>query len=259
MEKRKEDFIPECVSGNVKKVDRFCAEIAVLPYSRLRLNDGNASSDLPLLHTSRLIDLGETGRPTLFFVAGPNGSGKSTLIHSLLKEEGKIRYVCADNEAVFLLNFDAPSLEKEAWERARSLRSAYVIEKRSFVTETVFSHESHLSFLAEAKEKGYVIISFYVCVNSPSVCAERVKKRVSQGGHDVPPLRIAPRYERSLAQLPKLIELSDYCIVVDNSRHYEAVFYKEKDVNLLLKQTPWFESVRAALISDGIHVIRGQE
>ena len=259
MNEQKEILIPESVRTNVGKIHRFCAQIAVVSYPLLRLNDGNASSDLPLIHRTRLIDHGASDRPKLFFVAGPNGSGKSTLIHSLLQKEGKLRYVCADNEATFLSDVDISLREKAAWERARSLRSAYVSEKRSFVTETVFSHESHLSFLMEAREKGFEIVSFYVCVSSPCICAERVKKRVSQGGHDVPPLRIAPRFERSLAQLPKLIELSDHCIVVDNSEKYEMIFYKEKDVCLLLKQPPWFEGVKAALITDGISVINGQK
>ena len=46
---------------------------------------------------------------------------------------------------------------------------------------------------------------------------ERVALRVSQGGHEVPPEKITSRYDRSLRQLSKAIQLSHRAHLFDNS------------------------------------------
>ena len=46
---------------------------------------------------------------------------------------------------------------------------------------------------------------------------ERVRQRVSNGGHDVPPVKVVSRYKRALALMPQLFNVCDELYVYDNS------------------------------------------
>jgi len=46
---------------------------------------------------------------------------------------------------------------------------------------------------------------------------ERVRLRVSQGGHDIPDADIRRRYGRSLLHAPEAMRLADETVVLDNS------------------------------------------
>lgn len=83
--------------------------------------------------------------------------------------------------------------------------------------ETVLCHPSKLALLRLAKEKGYHIYLYYVCVVSPIICEQRVAVRVKQGGLDVPENKISERYERSLALLQEAVALSDKAYLFDNT------------------------------------------
>ena len=83
--------------------------------------------------------------------------------------------------------------------------------------ETVFSHASKLSLMRMAKEAGYRVYLYYVCVASSEISKQRVALRVAQGGHGVPEDKIVERYERSLALLTDAIALSDRAYLFDNT------------------------------------------
>jgi len=78
----------------------------------------------------------------------------------------------------------------------------------SFSQETVFSHPSKVAALAKAKGVGYRTYLYFVAMDDPRINAARVASRYAQGGHDVPPEKIAARCLRSLgnvrAALPHL-------------------------------------------------------
>ena len=48
-----------------------------------------------------------------------------------------------------------------------------------------------------AKEKGYEIRGIYIFLDDPKLCVERVRYRVTKGGHDVSEEDIIRRYYRS--------------------------------------------------------------
>lgn len=199
--------------------------------------------------------------PVLYFIAGPNGCGKSTFIHSLRAAESyDLPYVCPDEEARNLFEISDKTLkDKTAWEISRSKREKFIDEKISFITETVFSHESHIDFLKKAKSQGYFIISYYVIVENADICINRVKKRVDEGGHSVDINKIVSRYDRSVALLPKLVEISDACAVYDNTVRYELLLYKQNNTiisNISKKDKEWFYSkVISVIEKDGYSII----
>ena len=165
----------------------------------------------------------------LCVIAGPNGSGKSSSVEQAFGYYDKIgvkpAYLCPDDVCLQLMKKD-PDTDRT---NAAALAKNIVLEKRneflekgiSFITETVFCHESHLAFMKKAKKAGYNVRLIYVATDSPDINVARVKKRVRQGGHNVEEEKIRSRYYRSLALLKKAVDIADTAEIRDNSTEGE--------------------------------------
>ena len=159
--------------------------------------------------------------PIFHLLAGPNGAGKSTLYRALLAEgliDSKLEFINADiYEREHLKHIKNPLKRTQAarsWAEGR--RSALIQEKRSFVSETVFSHASKITLIEDAKQAGYQIVLYVVALANPETLVERVSQRVREGGHTVPNDKILSRYPRTLANLTKALPLADAAFVYDS-------------------------------------------
>ena len=160
-------------------------------------------------------------KPVFYLLAGPNGAGKSTLYRALMLQ-GTIppsaEFVNADlHEAAQLQHVADPqarSEEARLWADAR--RAKLLKVGQSFVSETVFSHESKLALIEEAQQLGFFVMLIVVCLDDPQRLLARVANRVTEGGHAVPPERILARYPRTLANLAVAIRLADVAILYDS-------------------------------------------
>lgn len=72
----------------------------------------------------------------------------------------------------------------------------------------------------EAKLWGYRTLLVYVALEDPELHIERVRLRVTQGGHDIPDADIRRRHGRSMARAPEALKLADQAAVLDNSGLY---------------------------------------
>ncbi len=151
-----------------------------------------------------------TQPPVFHLLAGPNGAGKSTLYRALVRDEiisGELIFVNADIfEREHLQHIVDPGQRSEAardWADAQ--RAGKLARGESFVSETVFSHESKLALIDEAVAHGYVVALYVVALDDPQRLLARVQRRVREGGHDVPPERILARYPRTLANLSQAV------------------------------------------------------
>ncbi len=97
------------------------------------------------------------------------------------------------------------------------LRNTLIDRGESFSFETVFSHPSKLEFMKRARELGYRIYLYFVCVESVELCLARVAVRVAQGGHDVPSDKVLKRYEQCLKLLRDAVLIADRTYLFDNS------------------------------------------
>lgn len=180
----------------------------------------------------------------LFVFAGPNGSGKSTIVSSFLRENASIPYICPDS--IFLeyeqqhFFTDTMSLEdkyKKCLDDAEELRECHLEQSLDFCFETVFSRPDKIDFLKKAKKRGYQISSFFVGVNSPEICIERVRQRVEQGGHDVPEEKIVARYGRTMDNLKSLMDIADKINIYDNSGNgFLPVYFRENKKERLFSE-----------------------
>jgi predicted ABC-type ATPase len=127
-------------------------------------------------------------------------------------------------------------LRKERSEQLAQIIADFLRKKllslgKKFSFETVFSHPSKLRIMEDAKAKGYKVYLYFVSTSSPDINKLRVKQRVKEGGHDVPPDKIESRYYRSLDLLFAAAQLSYQTYFFDNSKESPNLFTNFKVVD----------------------------
>lgn len=157
--------------------------------------------------------------PNLYIISGCNGAGKTTASFTILPEMLNCKeFVNADEIAKGLSPFQPESVSFQAGrimlERIEELINSGV----DFAFETTLTTLSYINTIKLAREKGYSISLLFFWLNDVDLAIERVKIRVSEGGHNIPEETIRRRYFRGTNNLiNKFIELSDFWIVIDNS------------------------------------------
>ena len=174
----------------------------------------------------------------LIIIAGPNGSGKSTLASQL---DLGCDFISADKYEKTLLSHITNKEERETKATlfvTKAIQTA-LSSNISFAFETVFATKTIPSFLKRAKEKGYTITLHYIATDDCEINIQRVTKRVSEGGHDVPEQKIKNRYIETLRVLPQLIQFSDTVILYDNSNEtIQSFLIKEDDEIKIIGDVP---------------------
>lgn len=156
--------------------------------------------------------------PNLYIIAGCNGAGKTTASFTVLPEVLKCyEFVNADSIAAGLSPLNPESVSFEAGRIMLNRIGQLLDEGKDFAFETTLATRSYVSLIREAKAKGYRITLLYFWLNSPAMAINRVAKRVSQGGHNIPADVITRRYYRGLKNLITLYcNISNKWMVIDN-------------------------------------------
>ncbi|MGH9097191.1 MAG: AAA family ATPase, partial [Acidimicrobiales bacterium] len=95
--------------------------------------------------------------PVLHLLVGPNGAGKSTLYETVIGPVTRLEFVNADVIAAERWPEDPSRRSYDAAAAATEHRTELIGSRRSFVTETVFSHGSKLELVQGAVAAGYLI------------------------------------------------------------------------------------------------------
>ena len=123
-------------------------------------------------------------------------------------------------------------------------RRKLLASKQNFTFETVMSASDKVDFLAEAQTVGYRTYLYYVATEDPEINVSRVKIRVGEGGHNVPPDKIEPRYYRSLEFLWEAIKHCNRAYIFDNSgdeAEWVAQITESKKIEIKTDTAPaWF-------------------
>jgi len=152
----------------------------------------------------------------LWVLAGGNGAGKSTFYNLHLARYG-IKFVNADLIAKDIDSGNPEGVGYQAATVAAKIREDLISQGVSFCFETVFSHESKIDFIARAKSNGYKIILVYIHLFDSSLNEARVKQRVAEGGHSVPPEKIHSRIPRTMQLIKTALAIVDEARILDNS------------------------------------------
>lgn len=154
--------------------------------------------------------------PKLTIIADPNGSGKSTLTRNI-QSNLNIPIIDPDAEARKINPSSPEIVAVAAGKMAIRLARNYLENNQSFAVETTLSGSTYIKMMQQAKQQGYEINLIFIGIDDVNLNIRRVAERVRNGGHNVPEEDIRRRYERSLANLPIALKLTDNAILFDNS------------------------------------------
>lgn len=171
----------------------------------------------------------------LFIMAGCNGAGKTTASFSLLPDILNCNeFVNADEIAKGLSPFQVEKVAIEAGRIMLNRIQTLLNNQESFAIETTLSTKSYKKMILNAQEKGYQITHVFFWLNSVELAKERVRKRVSEGGHHIPDEVIERRYLHGIQNLFNIyLPISDKVFIFDNSNG-EKLLIAKKDLDASL-------------------------
>lgn len=184
--------------------------------------------------------------PNLFIIAGCNGAGKTTASYTILPEILNCReFVNADNIAAGISPFNPESVALEAGRIMLNRINELLEAGADFALETTLATKSYVGFVKKAQQKGYNVTLLYFWLDSPQTAYNRVAKRVSQGGHNIPPDVIERRYYRGIKNLITLyIPVCENWMVVNNkSFPSEIVAKKSKGLEVTIINTDIWKTI----------------
>jgi predicted ABC-type ATPase len=154
-----------------------------------------------------------------YIIAGPNGAGKTTFAQEFLPIEAEcLNFVNADLIAQGLSPFQPDRIAFEAGRLMLQNINECVRKNESFAFETTLSGKGYINKIKSWKSKNYEVIIYYLKLPTVELAIERVKNRVSEGGHNVPEEIIVRRFKKSLSNFQQIYKnLADSWIIFDTS------------------------------------------
>lgn len=200
----------------------------------------------------------------MMLIGGINGAGKTTLyfeqIKPFLDSKGlNYPFVNADEMERAKYPNEVGKHSLEMGKLAAKIRDQYLKAGQSFVTETVFSHESKNQLIEEAQKAGFKVYLNHIHVSSAELAYRRIQDRVSAGGHNVPKEKVFSRYGRTVVNIKKAALTTDRTYVWDNSKqaghkgvtHRFVMIIEKGRITKMAKQVPgWVVSVYKSFIEE---------
>jgi len=157
--------------------------------------------------------------PNLYIIAGCNGAGKTTASYTVLPEMLNCKeFVNADEIARGLSPFQPEKAAIDAGKIMLTRIQGMIKSHIDFSFETTLSARHFVNLIKEAQKQGYFVTLVFFWLSSVDLAIQRVKIRVSEGGHSIPEDIIRRRYKMGVNNLVnKYIPVCDYWMIVNNS------------------------------------------
>jgi len=199
----------------------------------------------------------------MILLAGINGAGKTTFYYTKIKPflESKgleVPFVNADEIEKANFPDEVGQHSYTAARQAAKLRDHYFEIGQSFVTETVFSHQSKIDLIGQAQKKGFEVVLNHVHIDHFDKAIKRVQTRIDIGGHAVPEQKIKERFPRTVKNLQASVTKADRAYVWDNNHkagpetpmHRFVMSMHNGKVNKISKPVPdWVKQMYAEHIN----------
>lgn len=157
--------------------------------------------------------------PRVIIFAGPNGAGKTTFAREYLPNEaGVVQFVNADLIAAGLSPFDPDSAAVVAGRIMLQRIEELAGQGVDFALETTLSGNWLVHHILKWRSLGYEVELYFLRLPNAEFAIQRVAKRVSEGGHNIPEAVIRRRFTRSQALLEsKYKAMVDFWLVGSNA------------------------------------------
>ena len=163
-------------------------------------------------------------------IAGANGVGKTSLYHILKSYDDLGERINIDEIVSEKGSWMDKLLQIKAGRTAMSLLNLYISKEITFHQETTLPGNVILKHIKKAKAKGFQIRLYYVGVESVDVSLERVRKRVTKGGHGIEEKALRKRFESMPSQLSAILPLCDTASFYDNTVRFRRIALTKGDI-----------------------------
>ena len=183
----------------------------------------------------------------LYIIAGCNGAGKTTASFTILPEMLDCKeFVNADEIAKGLSPFQPEKVSFEAGRIMLNRINELLEENETFAFETTLSTRSYKNKILEAKSKGYTVTLLFFWLQSIELAVERVRIRVSEGGHNIEREVIERRYIRGIKNLFDIyLPIIDGAYIFDNSEGiHHLIANKSSDLDLTIVNEEKFDLLK---------------
>jgi len=167
----------------------------------------------------------------LFIISGCNGAGKTTASFNILPDLLNCKeFVNADEIARGLSPFQPENMSIKAGRLMLKRIDELINSNQNFSFETTLSTKSFINTIEDAKAKGYYVTLIFFWLESIELAKDRVRKRVTEGGHNIETDVIERRYKAGIKNLFRLYcNKVDSLLIYDNSTT-EAELIAEKEI-----------------------------
>jgi predicted ABC-type ATPase len=117
-----------------------------------------------------------------------------------------------------------------------------ISQNQDFAFETTLATRSFVSLCSSTRQKGYSIWLTFLWLDSKELAIERVKQRVSEGGHNIPTETIIRRYSAGLKNFFTLYkDVVDFWLFIDNSKTEQELIAegKENAADIIYNHDKW--------------------
>jgi predicted ABC-type ATPase len=155
----------------------------------------------------------------LYIIAGCNGAGKTTASYTVLPEMlGCREFVNADEIARGLSPFNPEGSAIQAGRLMIERVLQLMKDGQDFAFETTLATRSYIKLIKKAQSVGYFVTLLFFSLPTPEQAVQRVARRVSQGGHNIPLDVIYRRYDAGLKNFFQLyLPVVDFWALYDNN------------------------------------------
>jgi predicted ABC-type ATPase len=127
-----------------------------------------------------------------------------------------------------------------------------ISKKENFSFETTLATKSYENKIIEAREHGYKISLLFFWLRTIELAKERVKTRVSEGGHNFPEEVIERLYKRGIENLFDIyLPIVDEAFIFDNSDvKHELLAEKQHNSLLIIINSNKFNTLKNSYVNN---------
>ena len=183
----------------------------------------------------------------LYIIAGCNGAGKTTASFTILPEILNCKeFVNADEIAKGLSPFQPENVAFEAGRIMINRVNELLNLNKTFAFETTLATKSYKQKVLEAQKNDYIVTLLFFWLQSIDLAKERVKNRVTEGGHNIESSVIERRYKNGIKNLFEIyLPIVNELMIFDNTDGMpELIAEKTKDSEINIVNNSKFNKLK---------------